>query len=222
MAGGLRRGQLLFNRGIFLGVLETEAEVFELRLDFVEPQTVGQRRIDVKRLTGNLVLLVGRLRLQCAHVVQAVGNLDEDDANVVAHGEQQFLEVLGLGRSLFAKDAAADFRQSVYNLRNLGTEDVLDVLNGVVGVFDDVVEQGRANAGGAQPDFAARNLCYGDGVHDVWFARQSAHTLVCLPGKVEGFGNEVHFLAVARSQIVVQQLLECAVNHLFVGGLSLQ
>ena len=62
-----------------------EGEVLQFRLYLIETQTVGQRGIDVKRLAGNLVLLVGRLRLQRAHVVKAVANLDEDDADVLAH-----------------------------------------------------------------------------------------------------------------------------------------
>ena len=73
---GLRRGQFLLNGSVFLWMLKTERQVLEFRLDFIQAKTVGQRRIDVKRLTGNLVLFVGRLRLQGAHVVQTVGNLD--------------------------------------------------------------------------------------------------------------------------------------------------
>ena len=101
-------GKFVLDVGILLWVIVAEAEVFELGLYFVKAQTVGQWSVDVKCLAGYLVLLVGRLRGECAHVVQTVADLDKDDADVVAHGEQQFLEVLGLCRCLVTKDSTAD------------------------------------------------------------------------------------------------------------------
>ena len=53
--------QFVFYAGIFLRMVVAEAEVFQLGLDFVESQAVGKRGIDVERLSGYLVLLVGRL-----------------------------------------------------------------------------------------------------------------------------------------------------------------
>ena len=134
--------QTLADEFALLGVLVAEAEVFQLFLNLIQSQAIGQRGVDVQRFAGYLVLFVGWLAAQRAHVVQAVGNLDEDDADVVAHGQEQFLQVLDLGRRFVAKDAARDFRQSIDNLCYLGTEDVLDVGNGVVGVLDNVVQQG--------------------------------------------------------------------------------
>ena len=78
------------------GMVVFEAEVLKFGLDGIQTQAVGERGIDVERLTGNLVLLVGGHRLQGAHVVQAVGHLDEHDAHVLAHREQQLAEILGL------------------------------------------------------------------------------------------------------------------------------
>ena len=78
--------------------------------------------------------------------MQTVAYLDKYDADVLAHCQQQFLEVLCLSRGLFTKDAATDLGQSLHNLRNLRTEDVLDVLRGVVGVFNHIVQQGCTDA----------------------------------------------------------------------------
>ena len=79
--------------------------------------------------------------------MQTVAYLDEDHADIIAHGEQQLLEVLRLGRGLLSEDTAGDLGQSVDDLRDLMTEDILDVLYGVVGIFYHVMEQGRADAG---------------------------------------------------------------------------
>ena len=120
-------------------MFKLETEVFQLRLDLVETQAVSQGGVDIKRLASNLILFVGRLRVECPHIVQTVGNLDEDDADVVAHRQQQLLEVLGLGRGLLAKDATADFRQTVNDLCYLSSEEILDVLDSILCILDHVV-----------------------------------------------------------------------------------
>ena len=93
----LRVGELVLDVVVFVRVLILERKVLQLGLDLVQTETVCQRSIDVHGLAGNLVLLVGRLRSECAHVVQTVAYLNKYDAYVVAHGEQELLEVLGLG-----------------------------------------------------------------------------------------------------------------------------
>ena len=54
-------GYFLFYRGILLGVLVSEAQVLEFVFYLVQSQSVCQGGIDVERLAGYLVLLVGRL-----------------------------------------------------------------------------------------------------------------------------------------------------------------
>ena len=144
-----------------------ETQVFELGLDGIQAQAVGQRRIDVERFARNLVLLVGRHRRQGAHVVQAVGHLDEHHADVLAHGEQQFAEVLGLQRGLVTEDAARDLGQTVHDAGDFLAELGLDVLDSVVGVLNHIVQQGSADARRAQADFLADDGCHGDGMQDV-------------------------------------------------------
>ena len=192
-----------------------EAEVLEFGLDLVQAQAVGQRGVNVHRFAGYLVLLAGEHGAKGAHVVEAVGNLDKDDADVVAHGEQQLLEVFGLCGSLVAEDTARYLGQSVHNLGYLGAEDVLDVLDGVVGVFHHVVQQGGADGGGTQSDFSTHNLGYGDGVQYVRFTRTPLDAFVRLVGKVECLGDDFHTLAVLGGQVAVQQVLESCLYHRF-------
>ena len=84
-------------------------------------------------------MFAGGLALESAHVVEAVADFDEDDADVVAHGQEQFFEVFGLCRGPVAEDAARDFGESVYDLCNFWAEDIFDVFHGVIGVFNYVV-----------------------------------------------------------------------------------
>ena len=58
---------------------------------------MGQRGIHKIGFAGNLELLLPLHAVQRPHVVQAVGNLDEDDPDVVAQREQHLPEVLRLG-----------------------------------------------------------------------------------------------------------------------------
>ena len=152
--------------------------------------------------------------------MEAVGDFDEDDADVVAHRQQQLLERLGLDGGLLAEDAARDFGEPVDDFGYLGAEDVAQVLGGVVGVFDDVVEERGADAGAAQPDFLAGNLGHGDGVHDVGLAREAAHAAMSLAGKVEGLVDDFDVLAVVRIEVGLDEVVIGLVDHFIVFYLS--
>ena len=72
--------------------------------------------------------------------MQTVTDLDKNHSDIIAHRKQEFLEVLCLCRGLFSEDTATDLRQSVDDLRNLRTEEVLYVLYGIVCVLHHIVE----------------------------------------------------------------------------------
>ena len=153
--------------------------------------------------------------------MQTVADLDEDHANVVAHRQQQFLEILRLSRCLVAKDAAGNLRQAIDDLRHLGTKDGLDVLHGVVSVLHYVVKKGGADARGAQAHLGGGNQCHGDGVHDIGLAREAADALVGLTGEIKRLVDDVHLLAVGRGEVACEQLLVGGVHHRVVGGFTL-
>ena len=67
---------------------------------------MGQRGVKIKCFACDLELLGGEHRAERAHVVQAVGYFDENHADVIAHREQQFAEILRLRGGLLAKYAA--------------------------------------------------------------------------------------------------------------------
>ena len=73
-----------------------EREVLQLEVERVEAEAVGDRRVDVERLARDALALRRRHRVERAHVVQAVGELDQDDAHVARHREQHLAEVLRL------------------------------------------------------------------------------------------------------------------------------
>ena len=91
--------------------------------------------------------LSGRHVLERAHVVQAVGELDQQHADVLGHRQQQLAEVLGLGGLLGDEVEALDLGQPVDQRADLVAELSLDLAVGGGGILDHVVQQ-RGGDGG--------------------------------------------------------------------------
>ncbi len=73
-----------------------EGEQLHLAHELVHADALRERRVDVHRLAGDPAALVGILDvMERAHVVQPVGKLDQQHADVVRHGEQEFTQILG-------------------------------------------------------------------------------------------------------------------------------
>ncbi len=118
-----------------------EAEVFEFAANLAHAEAVRDGSVDVERLAGDLLLALGREVLQRAHVVQAVGQLDEDDADVVDHGQHHLAQVFGLGFFAGGEVDLADLGDAFDDVRHLLTEFLPDFYGGDRGVFDRVVQQ---------------------------------------------------------------------------------
>jgi len=62
-----------------------ERELLQFLVQRVQPQPVGDGRIDVQRFASDALAVRGRHRIERAHIVQTVGKLDQDDAYVLRH-----------------------------------------------------------------------------------------------------------------------------------------
>ena len=67
-------------------MLVFEGKVFKLCLDFEEAEPVGERSVDVKGLSGYLILLFGAHGAERPHVVEPVGHFDKHHPDVRRHG----------------------------------------------------------------------------------------------------------------------------------------
>jgi len=94
-------GALLVDHGFDLGVLagmqHLEGEILELPLERVDTETVSERGVHLERLARLLHLFLLAQVLDRAHVVQSIGELDQDDAHVARHRHDHLAVVLGLG-----------------------------------------------------------------------------------------------------------------------------
>jgi hypothetical protein len=116
-----------------------ERQVLELPLDRVHAEAVRQRRQDLERLLGLLLLLLAGQEGQRAHVVQPVGQLDHEDPRVLGHRDDHLADRLGLRR--VAELDLVELGDAVDEQRDLAAELAAHVLQRVVAVFDGVVQQ---------------------------------------------------------------------------------
>ena len=117
-----------------------EGEVLEFAAHPLHAHSAGERGVDVERVLGDARALVLRHEVERAHVVQPVGELDQQHARVVGDGEQQLAEVLRLLGVLGGEVEPVEFGQAFDQSADLRAEDLVDLLAGGGGVLDRVVQ----------------------------------------------------------------------------------
>ena len=142
-----------------------EGQVLELPLDRVDAEPVGQRGEDVERLARLLLLLVLGHRAERAHVVQAIGELDQDDPDVLGHRDHHLAVVLGLAVVAALEGDAGQLGHAVDQLAHLLAELLPHLVERSARVLDGVVQQRGAQGGRVHPHPRA-DLGHSDRVHD--------------------------------------------------------
>ena len=139
--------------------------------------------------------------------MQAVGQLDEHDADVVHHGQHHLAHVLGLRLFRRGEVDLADLGDALDDVRDLLAELGLDLVDGDRGVFDGVVQQAGGDGRGVELHLGqdGRDL---QRMRQVGLARFARLAFVVLLGKFVGFfdGREVVGGAVGAN--LAQQIAE--------------
>ena len=160
--------------GVNLRAHGGEGEVLQLPLNRVQAQAVRERRVNFQ---GLFCLLRGRsLRHKTpgAGVVQAVGKLDEQHADVLAHGQHELTDRLNGG--VLAVGHLVQLGHAVDQVGDLFTELLGELLHRVVGVFHRVVQQAGGEHGAGRAHLR-KNRGHRHRVGDV---RVAALTLLAL------------------------------------------
>jgi hypothetical protein len=131
------------NLVVALGVQGGEGQVLELPLHGVHAQPVRQRGEDLQHLARLALLLLARQVAQGAHVVQPVGQLDDQDPDVARHGDDHLAHGLG-GGGLAVLDLV-QLGHPVDQRRYILAELAAQFRQRVGGVLDRVVQQRRAD-----------------------------------------------------------------------------
>ena len=131
------------------GVEDFERKILKLPLDAAHAESMGDRRVDLHGFERLVALLALREILECARVMQAVGELDEDNADVLCHGEEHLAQILEL-LLLLGVAQHSQSGNTVHQLRDRRAELVFDFLVAELGVLDAVMQEGGADGVGIE------------------------------------------------------------------------
>ena len=152
-----------------IGIKRAEAEVLQFGLEAVHAQPLRDRRVDVERFARDAAARFGIDRAERAHVVQAVGELDQDHAQIARHRQQHLAEAFGGGFLPAAEAHLVELGDAVDELGDGGAELGRDLLGSELGVFERVVQDRRDDRLGVHAELG-EDAGDGDRVRDVGLA----------------------------------------------------
>ena len=163
------------------GVERLETELFQLVLHGVNTEAVGDGGEDFEGFPGDAAALVRPQRAQSAHIVGAVGQLDQNDPDILGHRHHHLAEVLGLSLFAIAKLQLVELGDPGHQLG-----DRIAKLFGQIGlgdrsILDDIVQHG-GHQGFMIEAHIAQNSGYGDRVSDIGLATGTHLALVSITG----------------------------------------
>ncbi len=138
---GAARRHHVVDLGVALGMQRREREILELLLHLLHAEAMRQRCVDVERLLGGAALLVLGERGDRAHVVEPVGELDDQDPQVLGHRDEHLAHRGGLLLLLGVEANAFELRHAVDDRRDLLAELALHVVERDRRVLHRVMEE---------------------------------------------------------------------------------
>ena len=190
-----------------IGLQVEEGQVLELPLNRAHAQAVGQGRVHVHglaRLKQAAILAQGGKR---AHVMQAVGELNDDDADVLGHGEEHLAQ---RKRLLLVHAVDFDVGELGHAIDELGhriAKQAGNIGERGLSILDGIVQQRGAHHIAVHLEIGQNdgNL---DGMVNVHLARAALLVAVLLGGKAVGLLNLrkvvlIHILEAQALQLVV-------------------
>jgi len=118
-----------------------EAQFFKFLIDGIEPQAVGDGRVDFHGFACDALALFARHGFQCAHIVQPVRQFDQDDPHVARHRQQHLAEILRLRIFAGFKFDLFQLAQAIDQLSHRLAKFFGYFLIADMGVFHHVVQQ---------------------------------------------------------------------------------
>ena len=118
-----------------------ERQVLELLAHLMHAHAAGERRVDFQRLLGGAAARLGRHVVERAHVVQPVGELDQQHAHVVGDRQQQLAQVFRLLGFLGDEVELLQLGEALDQRADVAPEQAVDLGARGCGILDGVVQQ---------------------------------------------------------------------------------
>ena len=133
-----------FDLMIRLRLQIAEREIVELNLDTADTESVCERRINLQGFLRLFSLFLRLHVLQGAHVVKAVRELNQNDTDVLGHGEEHSAKVLGLDvESVIGPSDVGELGNAVHHKGDIIPEDTRNLFLREYRVLDDIVQKSR-------------------------------------------------------------------------------
>ena len=203
-AGALERA---LDDAIALRVESLEAEFLELQLHGVEPEPLGHRRVDIERLARHLATLGWCHGTHGAQVVGAIGELDQDHAQIAHHRQQHLAKALGLRFLAILELDLIEFGDAIDNLGDIIAKTRRDLGFRRRRVFDDIVQNRRDDGVGVEVQ-VSEDVGRRHRMRDVGFAAEAFLSLMCRGAKFCRGANALDLLGGQVAADFAQQLLE--------------
>ena len=101
---------------------------------------MGNGGVNLEGFFGNAAFFVGWHSAKGTHIVQAIGQFDQNNPQVIGHGQCHFLEVFGLLFGLRLKFDLGELAHAVHQLGNRVAKLLGDGFFSNTGVFNYIVQ----------------------------------------------------------------------------------
>jgi len=146
-----RRPDALADDAVAIGMKPLETQLLQLGLELVHAQSLRDRRVDLQRLAGNPATRRRVFGTQRAHVVQSVGQLDQDHAQVARHRQKHLAEALRISFLAAAEAHLVQLGDTIDQLGHGLAERTSQLVAAELGVLQRVVQDRCNDRLGIQP-----------------------------------------------------------------------
>ena len=184
-----------------------EGEVFELAAHLAHAQAMGERSVDVEGFASNTLLLLRREMLKRAHVVQAIGQLDQHHAHIADHGQQHLANVFRLAIFAVGELNLVDLGHALDDVLNLLAKFCANLLGLGLRVFDCVVQQTSSDGGRIELHLRQNERDF-KRVQNKRLARGPHLALVMFETEIPGFADDIEIVAGTVGAHQIEQFAE--------------
>ena len=178
---------------VALRIQGREPQVLQFQFQVIQAEALGDRRVDLEGLAGDRAPARHGHGLDGAHVVGAVGELDQHHAQVAHHREQHLAEAFRLRLLAALELDLVELGDAVDDFGDVGAEALGQLVLGSGRVLDDVMEDGRDDGVGVEMQLG-EDRRRGHRVGDVGFAAETGLALVRRGAELGGLPDALDLL----------------------------